>query len=87
LDEHTEECRYGEEFFPAMGCGGKPGLLALSAEDIEWIATVLRRSCDQRLDLFDGDFRLEVAGNIWHLQHRGNYPWQGKISFKLKGYG
>jgi ketosteroid isomerase-like protein len=26
-----------ENFFAAVGCGDKPGLLALSAEDIEWI--------------------------------------------------
>ncbi|WP_238935211.1 nuclear transport factor 2 family protein [Pseudomonas typographi] len=26
-----------KDFFAAMGSGDKPGLLALSAEDIEWI--------------------------------------------------
>ena len=26
-----------KSFFAAMGCGDRPGLLALSAEDIEWI--------------------------------------------------
>ncbi|WP_460045077.1 glycoside hydrolase family 127 protein [Pseudomonas sp. S2_H01] len=31
------------------------------------------------------DLRFEAAGKKWHLQQRGSYPWQGKISFTLNG--
>jgi hypothetical protein len=38
FDEHTREnVQTVKNFFAAMGRGDKPGLLALSAEDIEWI--------------------------------------------------
>ncbi|MHC8293179.1 nuclear transport factor 2 family protein [Pseudomonas sp. LB3P58] len=50
-----------KNFFAAMGRGDKPGLLALSAADIEWIAPVRRRSCGQRLEFFDGHFGHKMS--------------------------
>jgi hypothetical protein len=35
--EHSRECPDREGFFAAMDRGDKQGLLALSAENIEWI--------------------------------------------------
>jgi hypothetical protein len=32
-----ENVQIVKDFFAAMGCGDKQGLLAISAEDIEWI--------------------------------------------------
>ena len=37
FDEHRENVQTVKDFFAAMGRGDKQGLLALSAEDIEWI--------------------------------------------------
>jgi len=37
FDEHRRDCPDCEGLFAAIGGGDKQGLLAFSAEDIEWI--------------------------------------------------
>ncbi|QXH69483.1 glycoside hydrolase family 127 protein [Pseudomonas asgharzadehiana] len=69
-----------------FGCACCPPNIARILGALDQYIYLLRQDV-LYVNLYIGsDLRFEVAGKTWHLQQRGNYPWQGKISFTLRGH-